>query len=145
MRFLTGLEATLTHQQVGLQQDQPQFVRTRLSKKCADLSADVLCPLPWADVQPAVDSRALAFRASPGGWSTLELWTACSIYQRCQLMHKVGERTHGDVCVGKCLQEPTQIAVKVSKGLRAHRPLSSAEIALLGRALGHPNIVKLID
>ena len=67
------------------------------------------------------------------------------IRQRCQLSHKLGSGTYGDVYAGKYIGETKQVAVKISRADRLHLAVAVTETAVLLNLQGHPNVIRLRD
>ena len=147
-QLLRHLDKRMEHQlrpgndrAIGLQ----PVSRRRHSKKKRDPTGDVTDPLPWSSVEPHPDSRAAAFCQRPERVPLLAEWQSTQIRQRCQLSHKLGRGTYGDVYAGKYIGEALQVAVKVSRADRLHMAVGATEIAVLLKLQGHPNVIALRD
>jgi len=117
----------------------------RITQKSADPRADVAHPLPWSELEPAEDSRAASFSPTMDAVSAGEAWARNDIRKNCQLIRQLGAGTYGTVYAGKYRQSARLVAVKIEKSERLHKPVSSAEVMMLLRVQGHPNITTLVD
>ena len=118
--------------------------RRRLRGKTPDPCADVLHPLPWADVEPHPGQAVFDFR-----WQMTERPMStdrgrCYIKLRLQLVRRLGQGTSGICFAGKYRGEAREVAVKVSTANRVHKAIAPTEVALMSRAQRHPNVIRLL-